>query len=184
MSNQSLQEKIAVPYAEALIANAQSLNLLSQYKDELSYILSILSKSKDLELFLLNPLNSSLTKKEVLKELFKNQIQDFIMNFLLVLVDRRRISFLKLIIEKYLKITYSLESITIVEVSSASDLDEKQQFDLTNKIKSLTGTNQIKLIINQDTNLIGGFVIKIGSKVIDASLLGKLKKMSSYLNAN
>lgn len=183
MSNQSFEEKIAVPYAEALVANAKSLNLLNQYKNELSSILSILSESKDLNSFLLNPLTTGMAKKEVLKNLFENQVQSFIMNFLLVLVDRRRISFLKTIIKKYLEISYSLESITIVEISSAIDLDEKQQLNLTNKMKSLTGSNDIKLITHQDPSLIGGFIIKIGSKVIDASLVGKLKKISSYLNA-
>lgn len=184
MSNQNFEEKVAKPYAEALVASAQSLGLLGQYKDELSSILSILSQSKDLQSFLLNPLNNSLTKQEVLKKLFENQVQNFIMNFLLVLVERRRISFLKTIIEKYLEIAYSLESITIVELSSAIDLDEDQQLNLTNKIKILTGTKQIKLLTKSDPSLIAGFIIKIGSKVIDTSLAGKLKKISSYLDSN
>lgn len=184
MSSQSFEEKVAIPYAEALVANAKSLDSLAQYKEELSSILSILLQSEDLQLFLLNPLISNITKKKVLKQLFEKQVQNFIMNFLLVLVDRRRISFLKTIIEKYLEIAYSLESITIVEVTSAIDLNDEQKFNLIDKIKSLTGSNEVKLLINCNPSLIGGFIIKIGSKVIDASLIGKLKKMSSYLNAN
>nr|YP_009395371.1 ATP synthase CF1 subunit delta [Polysiphonia infestans]ARW64351.1 ATP synthase CF1 subunit delta [Polysiphonia infestans] len=184
MSNQNFEEKVAIPYAEALITNAQSLGLLTEYKNELSSILSILSKSKDLESFLLSPLNSNFLKKEVLKELFKDQVQYFIMNFLFVLVERRRISFLKTIIKKYLAINYSLESTIIVELFSAVDLDEDQRFNLVDKIKFLTGSSQIKLLSKQDSSLIGGFIIKVGSKVIDMSLVGKLKKMYSYLNSN
>nr|YP_009394748.1 ATP synthase CF1 subunit delta [Polysiphonia elongata]ARW63310.1 ATP synthase CF1 subunit delta [Polysiphonia elongata] len=184
MSNQNFEEKVAMPYAEALVANAKSLNLLSEYKEDLSSVLSILSQSKDLQSFLLNPLNNSFVKKEVLKKLFENQVQSFIMKFLLVLVERRRISFLKTIIEKYLEIAYSLESITIAELSSVVDLDENQQLSLTNKIKVLTGSSQIKLLTKNDPSLIAGFIIKIGSKVIDASLNGKLKKMSLYLESS
>nr|YP_009396596.1 ATP synthase CF1 subunit delta [Vertebrata australis]ARW65782.1 ATP synthase CF1 subunit delta [Vertebrata australis] len=184
MSNQNFEEKIALPYAEALIAHAQSLNILDQYKSELSSMLLILSESKDLQAFLLNPLNSNLSKKEVLKKLFENQFDSFIMNFLLVLVDRRRIFFLSTIIEKYLKITYLLESITIVELYSAVDLNEEQQIALIDKIKLMTCSNEIKLVAKNDSNLIGGFIIKIGSKIIDASLRGKLNKISLYLNAN
>lgn len=184
MSNQNFEEKIAMPYAQALVSNAKSLNLLSEYKDDLSSILSTLSQSKDLQSFLLNPISNSYVKKEVLKKLFEDQVQSFIMNFLLVLVERGRISFLKTIIEKYLEIAYSLESITIAELSSVVDLDESQQLNLTNKIKLLTGSSQIQLIVKNDPSLIAGFIIKIGSKVIDASLNGKLKKMSSYLESN
>nr|YP_009394539.1 ATP synthase CF1 subunit delta [Vertebrata thuyoides]ARW63101.1 ATP synthase CF1 subunit delta [Vertebrata thuyoides] len=184
MSNQNFEEKIAMPYAEAIIAHAQSINMLDQYKSELSSVLSVLSKSSDLQVFLLNPLNNNLSKKGVLKKLFHNQVDNFIMNFLLVLVDRRRISFLKTIIEKYLKITYLLESITIVELYSAVDLSEVQQSNLISKIKLMTSSNEIKLVSKRDTSLIGGFIIKIGSKIIDASLIGKLNKISLYLNAN
>lgn len=182
MSNQSFEEKVSIPYAEALIASAQKSDSLVMYKNDLSSISKVLCNSNDLEKFLLNHLNNSLTKKEVLKKLFKDQINASVMNFLLVLVDRRRISFLKAIIERYLSITYSLESVTIAELYSAIDINESQQNDLISKIKLITKSNEIKLIIKIDPELIGGFIIKIGSKVIDASIAGKLNKISLYLN--
>jgi len=45
----------------------------------------------------------------------------------------------------------------------------------------MTGNNQVKLEISVDPKLIGGFIIKIGSKVIDISLLGQLKEIGSFL---
>nr|YP_009395164.1 ATP synthase CF1 subunit delta [Bryothamnion seaforthii]ARW63932.1 ATP synthase CF1 subunit delta [Bryothamnion seaforthii] len=184
MSNQNLKEKIALPYAEALIDIAQKLGLLSETNNNLSSISMVLSQSKDLKLFLSNPLISKVVKKEVLKKLFQDQVNDFILNFLLVLVDRQRISFITTIIEKYLELSYQLESITIAEVSSAVELNESQQDSLIEKIQVITGTNRVKLVINNDPDLIGGFIIKIGSKIIDASLSGKLKNISFYLNTN
>ena len=77
-----------------------------------------------------------------------------------------------------------LESVTVAELYSVIDLSESQQHDLTKKLKLITDSKTVKLVINKDPNLIGGFVIKIGSKIIDASLSGKLKQMSLYLNAN
>nr|YP_010619074.1 ATP synthase CF1 subunit delta [Pterosiphonia complanata]WAX03087.1 ATP synthase CF1 subunit delta [Pterosiphonia complanata] len=184
MSNQSFKEKIAVPYAEALIDHAQNLNLLKEATKDLSSILAILSESKDLQILLQNPVINGFTKKEILRHLFDNQVNNFIMNFLLVLVDRRRISFLYSIIEKYLELIYLLESTTIAELYSVIDVNEIQQESLIQKIKIMTNSNQVKLVIRKDANLIGGFVIKIGSKIIDASLAGKLKTMSLYLNTN
>nr|YP_009398444.1 ATP synthase CF1 subunit delta [Lophocladia kuetzingii]ARW67630.1 ATP synthase CF1 subunit delta [Lophocladia kuetzingii] len=183
MSNQNIRDKIAVPYAEALLEIAQNVNILSETRNNLSSISTILSKSKDLQLFLSNPLINATTKKELLRTLFDDQINSFIMNFLLVLVDRRRISFLTLIIEKYLELTYRLESTTVAELSVASELSELQYQNLMEKIKFITKSNNIKLETNVDPSLIGGFIIKIGSKIIDASLAGKLKQISLYLNA-
>jgi len=42
----------------------------------------------------------------------------------------------------------------------------------------------VKLITNIDSSLIGGFILKIGSKVIDASLSGKLQQIAFYLETN
>ena len=123
-------------------------------------------------------------KKEVLKQLFKDQVQEFTLNFLFVLVDRRRISFLNIIIQKYLELTYVLESTTIAELYSVVDLNELQQENLIKKIQLMTNSTKVKLVISKDPDLIGGFIIKIGSKIIDASLSGKLKTMSLYLDTN
>nr|YP_009399705.1 ATP synthase CF1 subunit delta [Digenea simplex]ARW69524.1 ATP synthase CF1 subunit delta [Digenea simplex] len=184
MSNQSLREKIALPYAEALINLSQKSDSLSEVSKNLSLISKILSESQELKVFLSNPLINIGAKKEVLKQLFQDQVNDFIINFLLVLVDRRRISFLNVIIAKYLELNYRLESITIAEVSSAIELNQEQKESLVKKIKVITQTNEVRLLINNNPDLIGGFIVKIGSKIIDASLSGKLKRISLYLNTN
>lgn len=184
MSNQNIIGKIAVPYAEALLEVAQNSNLLQETSKNLSSISVILSESQDLQALLSNPLIKVSIKKDILQELLKNQVDDFILNFLLILVDKRRISFLSTIIEKYLELTYKLESITVAELSSATEFTQVQYNTLVEKIKLITKSNNVKLITTINSSLIGGFVIKIGSKVIDASLAGKLRKMSFYLNAN
>nr|ARW63718.1 ATP synthase CF1 subunit delta [Chondria sp. (in: red algae)] len=184
MSNKNLNNKIAVPYAEALLDIAQKKGLVSETTENLSSISLVLSESKDLQNFLFNPLVSNLIKKEIINNLFSNQVSDFIVNFLLVLVDRRRISCLSVIINKYLELAYQIESITIAEIYSAVDLNDSQQSSLVEQIKLMTRTSKVKLVVNRNPDLIGGFIIKIGSKIIDASLLGKLNRISFHLNAS
>nr|YP_009397431.1 ATP synthase CF1 subunit delta [Dasyclonium flaccidum]ARW66617.1 ATP synthase CF1 subunit delta [Dasyclonium flaccidum] len=184
MSNQSTTGKIAIPYAEALLEIAQTANVLQEINNNLSSISVVLSESKDLEVLLSNPLVKNMIKKDILRKLFEGQVNDFILRFLLVLVDRRRISFLSIIIAKYLELAYQLESITIAELSSAVELNETQKQNLIHNIKLITKTTNVELVIKIDSNLIGGFIIKIGSKIIDTSLAGKLKKISLYLNTD
>nr|YP_009391231.1 ATP synthase CF1 subunit delta [Dipterocladia arabiensis]ARW59375.1 ATP synthase CF1 subunit delta [Dipterocladia arabiensis] len=184
MINQNMTDKISVPYAEALLELAKNKNLLSEMEQDLNLISTTLSNSKDLQLFLVNPSISILVKKKILITLFKDQINNVLLNFLSVLVDRRRISLLSFIIDKYLELTYQLNSITIAELSTAVEFNEIQQKALIEKIKLITKSNNVKLVININPSLIAGFVVTIGSKVIDASLSGKLKQMSFYLNTN
>lgn len=184
MSNQNAVNKVAMPYAEALLDIAQNANLLQETSKNLLSISMILSESQDLKILLSNPLINTSIKKDILQELFADQVHDFILNFLLILVDKRRISLLSTIIEKYLELNYDLESITVAELSSAVEFTEAQQKNLIDKIKIFTKSNNVKLVTTTDPNLIGGFIVKIGSKVIDASLAGKLRKISFYLNTN
>nr|QCI08728.1 ATP synthase CF1 subunit delta [Sphondylothamnion multifidum] len=182
MSNQNMMSKVATPYAEALLDLAQNYNLLPKTNEDLSIISNMLSNSIDLQASLSNPLISVLVKKNILETLFKDQINDFVLNFLLVLVDRRRIFLLSTIIEKYLELAYQVESIVLVSLSTAISITEIQQNAIVEKIKEMTNSKNVKLIMKINPDLIGGFILKIGSKVIDTSLAGKLKQMSFYLN--
>nr|YP_009654360.1 ATP synthase CF1 subunit delta [Pleurostichidium falkenbergii]QCH39647.1 ATP synthase CF1 subunit delta [Pleurostichidium falkenbergii] len=184
MSNQSFKEKIAVPYAEALINHAQSVNLIDETTKDVSSVSTVLLKSEDLQVFLSNPLIGGFLKKNVLKQLFENQIHSSVINFLFILVDKRRISCLNIITEKYLNLVNVLESTTSAELYSAVDINEMQQESLIQKIKSMTNSTKVKLVMHKDADLMGGFILKIGSKIVDASLAGKLKSMSFYLNTN
>nr|WMP11826.1 ATP synthase subunit delta [Laurencia australis]WMP12037.1 ATP synthase subunit delta [Laurencia australis] len=184
MSNKNLMSTIALPYAEALLDIAKQDSSLDDFTQNLSSISTIVSESKELRELLFNPIIDGTVKKEILKNLFINQVNDSILNFLYILVDRRRINSLDVIIEKYLELNYRLESIVIAEISSAVDLNDTQVEALTKQIKLMTQSNKVRLIVNINPSLIGGFVIKIGSKIIDTSLSGKLNKISLYLNAN
>nr|YP_009296198.1 ATP synthase CF1 delta subunit [Sebdenia flabellata]AOM65133.1 ATP synthase CF1 delta subunit [Sebdenia flabellata] len=183
MVNQSMMSKVALPYAEALLESAKDTNLVKKTNDDLSLICTILSESVDLKLFLDNPLIAAEAKKNVLNQMLVSQVNDFVLRFLLVLVDRRRISLLSTIIDKYLELAYQLESTVIAEVSAAIPLTGSQQNDLINKLKIITGSKQVKLVMKLNPSLIAGFTVQIGSKVIDTSLSGKLKQMALYLNA-
>nr|YP_010904264.1 ATP synthase CF1 subunit delta [Catenella fusiformis]WCH57515.1 ATP synthase CF1 subunit delta [Catenella fusiformis] len=184
MSRQSSMIKVALPYAEALLEYARKNQLINEVNESLTFISDLLSMSTDLKSFLSNPLITSVVKKNILIELLSDQVNDFILKFLLVLIDRGRITLLTSIISKYSNLAYKLNSITIAKVSTSITLTEEQQEALISKLKEMTESKCVKLEINIDTSLIGGFMIQIGSKIIDTSLSGKLKQMTFYLKTN
>nr|WCH56114.1 ATP synthase CF1 subunit delta [Calliblepharis sp.] len=183
MSSQNANYKIALPYAEALLEYASENKLIDDINQNLSSINDLLSKSADLEMFLNNPLIAIEIKKNIISELLSNQINSFLLKFLLVLVDRRRINLLNSIINKYFDLAYKLDSTIIAIIFTSVALTEVQQKALINKLKAMTSSKQVKLEINIDTSLIGGFTIQIGSKIVDMSLDGKLKNMAFYLSS-
>jgi len=101
----------------------------------------------------------------------------------LLLVDRGRIVLLEGITQKFLELSYKQESIEIAKVTSSVQLSAQQQQNIAEKLKGITGAKQIKLALKVDPTLIGGFTIEVGSKLIDTSIRGQLRQISSLLGA-
>ena len=143
----------------------------------------IVANSSDLKKFLSNPLITKEAKKNVVKDILSEQIGANTLKFLLLLVDRGRIALLDGIAQKFLELSYEEESIAIAKVTSSVQLSAQQQQNIAEKLKVICGAKQIKLALKVDPQLIGGFTVEIGSKLIDTSIRGQLRQISSLLGA-
>ena len=149
------------------------MNIVSQF----------LANSSELKKFLGNPLVTKEAKKNVVKDILGEQIDGSTLKFLLLLVERGRIQILDSIAQKFLELSFKQESIEIAKITSSIQLSAQQQKEIAEKLKVITGAKQIKLALKVDPTLIGGFTIEIGSKMIDTSIRGQLRQISSLLGA-
>jgi F-type H+-transporting ATPase subunit delta len=172
--------KIAEPYAEALLELSDSSKKLTT---DMNVVSQFLATSSDLKNFLGNPLMTRVGKKKVIKDVLGEQISSQTLTFLMLLVDRNRISILDVIAKRFLELSYKKDSIEIAKVTSSVPLSDEQQKSLAGKLKAITGASQIKLALKIDPLLIGGFTVEIGSKLIDTSIRGQLKQITSLLGA-
>jgi F-type H+-transporting ATPase subunit delta len=174
--------KLAQPYAEALLdLNGKELD---KTINDLNVISSTLEESLELRKAISNPTLPAPVKKEIIKSIFASNINSTIIKFLMVLCDRGRISYLDDIIGKALEIAYKKASIEVAYVTSSTQLTASQEEALISKLQSMTGAKQIKVKLTVDENLLGGFIVQVGSKIIDTSIKGQLRKLASYLGAS
>jgi F-type H+-transporting ATPase subunit delta len=175
--------KVAQPYANAFIQMASGKGSLDKVISDLTNIEAAL-ESKDLVQALSNPLLSVEAKKSMIKSVFQGKIDGKSVNFLLVLCDRGRIDCLETINSLALQMAYKEASVEVATVVSASEMSESQQETLVKKLKSMANVKEVKLDIQTDKSLIGGFTVQIGSRIIDTSIQGQLKKLASHLGAS
>ena len=97
------------------------------------------------------------------------------------MADRRRISILEAVGEKYIELVYQVKNVKVAEVTSVVELDVEQEVLLTEFLVDSTQSSDIELIMKIDKSILGGLVVKIGSKVVDMSLQGELRKMAACL---
>ena len=175
--------KIVEPYAEALLELANSNDSLKETTNDMNIVSQFLVNSSDLKKFLGNPLITREAKKNVIKDILGEQINPTTLTFLMLLVDRGRISLLDTLAQRFLELSYKTEKIEIAKITSSIQLSADQQKNIAEKLKIITGAKQIKLALKVDPALIGGFTVEIGSKLIDTSIRGQLKQISNLLGA-
>ena len=183
MSGNPLASKIAVPYARALFDFSVEKNIMHQVTADFQNLEIFLDKTAELTSYLNNPLIRKDAKREVLTKTLQSQVNTETFKFLMVLVERDRINLLKSVIANYLELVYETASIKMIEVSTAFPFTKQQKTMLVQKLKELTNAREIRLIINVDSSLIGGFLIKTESTVIDFTVKNQLQKLAKHLDA-
>lgn len=173
--------EIIEPYATALMSVAQSKNLTEEFGGQLRDLKDFINESQDLKTFLANPVIKPEDKKAVLQRVMGDQVNPYLRNFLMLLIDRGRVLFLEGVIDQYLALLRKLNQTVLAEVISARELSDAQQQTLSEKVKTMTGAREVEITTNIDPDLLGGVIIKVGSQVIDASLRGQLRRIGMKL---
>ena len=177
-----LTSKVAAPYARALFDFSVEKNIMHQITADFQNLDIFLNETPELTEYLNNPIVKKEAKREILAKTLKSQINTETFKFLMVLVNRDRINLLSSVINNYLELVYQTASIKMVEVSTASAFTNLQKNTLIQKLKELTNAREIRLVINVDPSLIGGFLIKTESKIIDFTVKNQLQQLAKHLD--
>ena len=182
MSANPLASKIAAPYARALFDFSVEKNIMHQITADFQNLDIFLEEASELIEYLNNPVVNQQAKRDILAKTLKSQVNTETFKFLMVLVDRDRINLLSAVITNYLELVYETASIKMIEVVTASAFTNSQKTALTQKLKEITNAREIRLVITVDPNLIGGFLIKTESKVIDFTIKNQLQQLAKHLD--
>ena len=169
-------------YADALVKLGQDgkISYDDIYKN-LEVVKEITASSQELVNVLENPTIADDTKYSIIDEVFKNQIDVKIIDFLKILIEKKRFNEFNGIVEAYRVELDKINNIKRVEVTSAVELNEETRQRIINKLQNKLKKNVIaEWIINDE--IIGGLVIKIDDDVVDSSLKNKLESLSKNLS--
>lgn len=183
MSTNPLTLKIAAPYARALYDFSNQQNIMHQITADFQNLTVFLDETPNLIQYLNNPLVNLNAKREVITKTLKSHLNQETFKFLIVLVNRNRINLLQAVIDSYLNLVYQLASIKMIDIWSAFAFTNRQKNTLIQKLKEITKAREIRLSINVDESLIGGFLIKTESKVIDFTIKNQLQQLAKHLDS-
>ena len=176
-----LLNTITTPYAEAFLQVAESRNEVDEVINQAKSILQLWNDSPEFSDAMSSPVLEVNQKKSALEKLFAKEVSPSFLNLLKLLADRQRIGLLNSVLERLLEIYREQKNIALATITSASALSEDQQSELLKKVQSIAGTDNLEIDLKVDSELIGGFVVNVGSKVIDASIAGQVRRLGLAL---
>ena len=156
---------------------AAEKKLVDPVLEDLSNLKNILKDNKELSLVVKSPLITSIDKLNIFESLLKKiNANELTSTFLKVIEKNKRFSNLASIITQFMNINSQKRGDVLADITSADELNDDQKNNITNQLKSILG-DKLSLSFDVDKNIMGGLIVKVGSKMIDTSLANKINKL-------
>ncbi len=173
----SVSEGLAQRYAKALFELADEARSLDAVAGDLKTIRALLADSADLVRLVRSPLIGRDAQARALDAvLAKAGISDLVRRFVGVVARNRRLFALDGMAESFLAELARRRGEMTAEVVSAHPLSEAQTVKLSDELKRALGA-RVDVALSVDPSLLGGLIVRVGSRMIDSSLKTKLDRL-------
>ncbi len=172
---------VAERYARSAFELARESNQIEATENSLGDFESLLSESPDLQRLVKSPVFSAEDQERAVSAVLdKAGIGGLAANFLRVVAKNRRLFAVPDMIRSFRRIAAEARGETSAEVVSAHALSPEQESELKAALREVAGKD-VAVSVVVDPSLLGGMVVKLGSRQIDTSLKTKLNSMKLKL---
>jgi F-type H+-transporting ATPase subunit delta len=166
---------VAGRYASALFSLAQDVRQTDAVADALARFDALLVASPDLERLVRSPVLSAADQLKALDAvLARADIGGVAANFIRLVATKRRLFFIRDMIADYRKLYDAHRGVTRAAVTSAVALTDANIAALKESLRAASGGRQVDVDLKLDPSIIGGLIVKLGSRMVDGSLKTKL----------
>ncbi len=166
---------VAGRYASALYALADEQRQTAEVAASLATIQNMIGESADLQRLVRSPVFSSEQQTKALNALLERaEISGIAANFVRLVAAKRRLFALSDMTAGYNKLYDAARGLTRAEVTSAAPLNDAQIAALKDQLRGPSSGKDVELSVRVDPAIIGGLIVKLGSRMIDGSLRTKL----------
>lgn len=172
---------LAGRYAVALFELAEEEKTLDVVADEVNALGTLLNESEELQVLTTSPVISRSNQATAMAVMVKAAgFSKTVENFIGVVTANRRLDQLSNIIHEFGRMLSHHRGEVNASVTTAYKLDKKQLDALSAKLKSMVGSD-VNLETDVDSELLGGMVVRVGSRMIDSSLKTKLANLEATM---
>ncbi|HHX60967.1 MAG TPA: ATP synthase F1 subunit delta [Epulopiscium sp.] len=168
------------PYATALFDLAKEQNQVVEFEEQVKVVIETIEENPQFMDLLLHPKIIVDEKIQLIDTVFSGKVADEITGILTIIVKKGRQNVLINILQLFLEMVSEDQGVIKATITSAVELNNEQLAQIKGKIENST-KKDVKLHAEVNQDLIGGMIIRVGDKVVDASIAGRLQTLKEGL---
>ena len=173
------RDSAARRYAEAAFEVAMRDGTLERWRADLDMVAGIVGDQRALAM-LANPAIPIDRRASALDQLIGDRVTDQARNLIGLLLRRGRIEEASRVAAEFRRLDDDRQGITHATATSATELTPDEIRQLTSRLEESTG-GRIALDVEVDPSLLGGIVVRVGDRLIDGSVRGRLERLRNQL---
>ena len=176
--------RLAQRYAKSLIDLVGEMNQLDAVYEDIIMLDTICKQSRDFVLMLKSPIITADKKNKIINAVTENKISKITQTFIKLLCSKNRESILPEIISSFIEQYNKIKGIHKVKLTTATPVTQEIIDSFIRKIESGASGKNIQLETDVNEKLIGGFVLEMEGRLIDASILRDLNDVKKQFANN
>lgn len=176
--------RVAYRYVKSLLQLAVEQNALEEVHADMQLLSRICRQNRSFTLMLRNPVIRHDKKKDVLMALFKGKVHTLTLAILEIITRKNREPLLPEIAHQFHQYYNEYKGIVSAKLETAIEPGKELMREFEKLVKQISKKNQVELHTSVDPDMIGGFVLTVNDKQIDASIHNRLKALKRELTQN
>lgn len=176
--------RLASRYAKSLIDLALEQGQLEQVYADMQWLQAVTKSNRDFVNLLRSPVIKADKKKKIVEAVTTGKVSALTASFNTLLISKSREGYLPEIITAFISQYKTNKNIHTLTLTTAEPASEAVKKAIAEQVKKSGGIENIELEEKIDESIIGGFVLQIGDKLIDASIAYDLKAIARQFDNN
>jgi F-type H+-transporting ATPase subunit delta len=176
--------RVAHRYTKSILELSIEKGILEEVYADFVKLSSMVKGTRDLDLMLNNPVISSEKKLKVLNALYATGAQKMTLTFFEIISRKGREDILVDIAKEFESQYNAHKSIQVAELTTTFPIDEKLRNQFIGIVKEISGLKTVQLVEKINSELIGGYVLKVNDRQLDESLSSKLRELKAEFSEN
>ena len=179
-----VDSRAASRYVKSLLSLAVEKNALEAVHSDMLMFSKVVDDNRAFELLLRNPIIKHEKKRDILQKVFSGRVHPLTLSIFDILTRKNREPLLPAIAKEFHTAYNQHKGIGKATITTAVPLDAELRNEFENITKKLSEKDKVELIEKVDKDMIGGFLLNVGDRQIDASIKNKLKALKVQFSHN